>query len=85
MTPIASGGDGCRSGIIFLGVWSDHRRTKDNAIAYFTIFHLRYMYMQFGLQHPNYNFDYDGRNTSQIVDSLKTLATKAETLGFDSF
>ena len=43
------------------------------------------MYMQFGLQHPNYNFDYDGRNTSQIVDSLKTLATKAETLGFDSF
>jgi F420-dependent oxidoreductase-like protein len=43
------------------------------------------MYMQFGLQHPNYNFDYDGRNTSQIIDSLKTLATKAENLGFDSF
>ena len=41
--------------------------------------------MQFGLQHPNYNFDYDGRNASQIIDSLKNLATKAENLGFDSF
>jgi F420-dependent oxidoreductase-like protein len=41
--------------------------------------------MQFGLQHPNYNFDYDGRDASQIIDSLKNLATKAEKLGFDSF
>ncbi len=41
--------------------------------------------MQFGLQHPNYNFDYDGRDASQIIDSLRTLATKAENLGFDSF
>ena len=41
--------------------------------------------MLFGLQHPNYNFDYDGRDASQIIDSLKNLATKAEILGFDSF
>jgi F420-dependent oxidoreductase-like protein len=41
--------------------------------------------MHFGLQHPNYNFDYDGRDASQIIDSLKKLATKAENLGFDSF
>ncbi len=41
--------------------------------------------MQFGLQHPNFNFDYDGRDASQIIDSLKNLATKAENLGFDSF
>ena len=41
--------------------------------------------MQFGLQHPNYNFDYDGSNASQIIDSLKNLATRAENLGFDSF
>jgi F420-dependent oxidoreductase-like protein len=41
--------------------------------------------MQFGLQHPNYNFDYDGRDASQIIDSLKKLATNAENLGFDSF
>jgi F420-dependent oxidoreductase-like protein len=41
--------------------------------------------MQFGLQHPNYNFDYDGRDASQIIDSLQNLATKAENLGFDSF
>ena len=41
--------------------------------------------MQFGLQHPNYNFDYDGRDASQIIDSLKNLATKAENLDFDSF
>jgi F420-dependent oxidoreductase-like protein len=39
----------------------------------------------FGLQHPNFNFDYNGQDTSQIVDSLKDLATKAEKLGFDSF
>jgi F420-dependent oxidoreductase-like protein len=41
--------------------------------------------MQFGLQHPNYNFDYDGHDASQIIDSLKNLATRAENLGFDSF
>jgi F420-dependent oxidoreductase-like protein len=41
--------------------------------------------MQFGLQHPNYNFDYNGRDASQIIDFLKNLATKAENLGFDSF
>ena len=40
--------------------------------------------MQFGLQHPNFNFDYDGRDASQIIDSLKKLATKAENLSFDS-
>jgi F420-dependent oxidoreductase-like protein len=41
--------------------------------------------MQFGLQHPNYNFDYDRSDASQIINSLKKLATKAENLGFDSF
>src|SRR5918911_678180 len=45
--------------------------------------------MQFGLQHPNFNFDYNGQsnnaNTSQIADSLKNLITKAENSGFDSF
>jgi F420-dependent oxidoreductase-like protein len=42
--------------------------------------------MQFGLQHPNFNFDYNGQNnTYQMVDSLKNLATKAENSGFDSF
>src|SRR5918993_1094460 len=41
--------------------------------------------MQFGLQHPNYNFDYAGRDASQIIDSLRKLASKAENLGFDSF
>jgi F420-dependent oxidoreductase-like protein len=41
--------------------------------------------MQFGLQHPNYNFDYDGYDASQIIGSLKNLATRAENLGFDSF
>jgi F420-dependent oxidoreductase-like protein len=40
--------------------------------------------MKFGLQHPNYNFDYDGRDASQIIDSLKNLTTKAENLGLDS-
>lgn len=38
--------------------------------------------MKFGLQHPN--FTYDGQGT-QLVDSLKTLVTEAENLGFDSF
>src|SRR5690242_14681418 len=41
--------------------------------------------MQFGLQHPNFSFDYDDQNTSQIVESLKNLVTKAENSGFDSF
>jgi F420-dependent oxidoreductase-like protein len=50
--------------------------------------------MRFGLQHPNFSFDYDGQyntsnkgnnNTSQIADSLKNLITKAEKSGFDSF
>jgi F420-dependent oxidoreductase-like protein len=48
--------------------------------------------MQFGLQHPNFNFDYDSKSnnnadtpTSQIADSLKNLVTKAENTGFDSF
>jgi alkanesulfonate monooxygenase SsuD/methylene tetrahydromethanopterin reductase-like flavin-dependent oxidoreductase (luciferase family) len=43
--------------------------------------------MKFGLQHPNFSFDYDGQdnNISQIADSLKDLITKAENSGFDSF
>src|ERR687885_569273 len=47
--------------------------------------------MQFGLQHPNFNFDYDSQSSSnnadasQIADSLKNLVTKAENSGFDSF
>jgi F420-dependent oxidoreductase-like protein len=41
--------------------------------------------MKFGLQHPNYSFDYRNHDTSQIVVSLRNLATRAETLGFDSF
>jgi F420-dependent oxidoreductase-like protein len=41
--------------------------------------------MQFGLQHPNFNFDYANNPTSQIADSLKSLVTKAENSGFDSF
>jgi F420-dependent oxidoreductase-like protein len=41
--------------------------------------------MRFGLQHPNFNFDYDGQGTSQIIDSLKNLIVKAENSGFDSF
>ena len=46
--------------------------------------------MKFGLQHPNFSFDYDGQssnntNTSQFADSLKNLLTKAENSGFDSF
>ena len=41
--------------------------------------------MQFGLQHPNFSFDYDGQDTPQIVDSLNNLVTKAENSGFDSF
>jgi F420-dependent oxidoreductase-like protein len=43
--------------------------------------------MQFGLQHPNFSFDYNGQdnNVSDITDSLKMLITKAENSGFDSF
>jgi F420-dependent oxidoreductase-like protein len=42
--------------------------------------------MKFGLQHPIFNFDYSNQNnTSQIVDSLKNLVTRAENTGFDSF
>ncbi len=40
--------------------------------------------MRFGLQHPNFNFDYKDNNTSQIFDNLKNLATLAEKNGFDS-
>jgi F420-dependent oxidoreductase-like protein len=45
--------------------------------------------MKFGLQHPNFSFDYDGQSNnadnSQIADSLKNLITKAENSGIDSF
>src|ERR687887_416596 len=41
--------------------------------------------MKFGLQHPIFNFDYTNEDTSQIVDYLKDLVTKAENAGFDSF
>jgi F420-dependent oxidoreductase-like protein len=41
--------------------------------------------MKFGLQHPMFNFDYEGGNTAQIVDYLKNLIVKAENIGFDSF
>ena len=41
--------------------------------------------MKFGLQHPNYSFDYRNHDTSQIVVSLSNLVTRAEMLGFDSF
>src|SRR5919205_4516624 len=48
--------------------------------------------MQFGLQHPNFSFDYDSKNDnnaadsiSQIADTLKNLVKKAENSGFDSF
>jgi alkanesulfonate monooxygenase SsuD/methylene tetrahydromethanopterin reductase-like flavin-dependent oxidoreductase (luciferase family) len=45
--------------------------------------------MQFGVHHPNFNFDYDSQSNnadaSQIADSLKNLITKAENSGFDSF
>ena len=41
--------------------------------------------MQFGLQKPIFTFDYRGEDTSQIIDSLKKLATTAENNGFDSF
>ena len=41
--------------------------------------------MKFGLQHPNYSFDYRNHDSSHILDSLKNLVTRAEMLGFDSF
>src|SRR5262249_52279083 len=41
--------------------------------------------MKFGLQYPNYSFDYRNHDTSQIVVSLSNLVTRAEMLGFDSF
>ena len=41
--------------------------------------------MQFGLQKPIFTFDYRGHETSQIIDSIKNLATSAENKGFDSF
>jgi F420-dependent oxidoreductase-like protein len=41
--------------------------------------------MQFGLQHPIFDFDYRDDDTSQIFDSLKNLITKAESMGFDSY
>jgi F420-dependent oxidoreductase-like protein len=41
--------------------------------------------MKFGLQHPNFSFDYRNQDTYQIVDSLKTLISKAEKADFDSF
>ncbi len=41
--------------------------------------------MKFGLQHPNFSFDYKNEDTSQIVGSLKDLILIAENTGFDSF
>ncbi len=38
--------------------------------------------MKFGIQHPNYS--YDGRG-AEIVETLKKLVTRAESLGYDSF
>ena len=38
--------------------------------------------MKFGLQHPNFTFDGQG---AEIVDRLRTLTQRAESLGFDSF
>ena len=40
--------------------------------------------MQFGIQHPNFNFDYE-QDTSQILDTIKDLDIKAENVSFDSF
>ena len=41
--------------------------------------------MKFGLQHPNFSYDYSNRNTSRIIDTLSNLVAKAENKGFDSF
>ena len=38
--------------------------------------------MKFGLQHPNFTFDGQG---AEIVEKLRTLTQRAESLGFDSF
>jgi len=38
--------------------------------------------MKFGIQHPNFSFDGEG---TEIVESLRRLATQAESSGFDSF
>ena len=40
--------------------------------------------MQFGIQHPNFNFDYE-QDTSQILGTITDLVIKAENVGFDSF
>ena len=41
--------------------------------------------MKFGLQHPNFSYDYSDQNTSRIIDTLSTLVAKVENKGFDSF
>jgi len=41
--------------------------------------------MKFGLQHPNFSYDYSDQKTSRIIDTLSTLVAKAENKGFDSF
>lgn len=41
--------------------------------------------MKFGLQHPNFSYDYSDQNTSRIIDTLSNLVSKAENRGFDSF
>jgi F420-dependent oxidoreductase-like protein len=41
--------------------------------------------MKYGLQHPNFSYDYSNRNTSRIIDTLSNLVAKAENKGFDSF
>jgi F420-dependent oxidoreductase-like protein len=41
--------------------------------------------MKFGLQHPNFSFDYKNQDVSQITDTLKNLITKSENSGIDSF
>jgi F420-dependent oxidoreductase-like protein len=43
--------------------------------------------MQFGIQHPNFKFDYNsqGNDIFDVAKSLKNLVTKAENSGFDSF
>jgi hypothetical protein len=42
------------------------------------IFWIGSHFMKFGLQHPIFSFDYSNHNTSQIVDSLKNLVTRAD-------
>ena len=41
--------------------------------------------MKYGLQHPNFSYDYSDQNTSRIIDTLSNLVSKAENKGFDSF